>query len=81
MEEDSGSSTTKRSPKKEIKGEKQLMLVISERFLEEKSTLGDKVSEPLHSMPQLLWLRFVALFLCFDVAAFMLYPSSWTDGT
>ena len=30
-------------PKKSVKREKQLMLVISDRFLEEKSSMGDKV--------------------------------------
>ena len=43
IEEEGGASALSHAPKKEIKGEKELMLVISERFLEEKSSLGDKV--------------------------------------
>ena len=43
VEEEGGASASSHTPKKVIKGEKQLMLVISERFLEEKSSMGDKV--------------------------------------
>ena len=46
VEEESGASASSSSPKKQVKGEKQLMLVISERFLEEKSSMGDKVLSP-----------------------------------
>ena len=43
IEEEGGASASNHTPKKAVKGEKQLMLVISERFLEEKSSMGDKV--------------------------------------
>ena len=43
IEEEGGASASSHTPKKVVKGEKQLMLVISERFLEEKSSMGDKV--------------------------------------
>ena len=49
VEEEGGASTSSRSPKKEVKGERELMLVISERFLEEKSSMGDKVHVHVHS--------------------------------
>ncbi len=45
IEEEGGASASSHTPKKAIKGEKQLMLVISERFLEEKSSMGDKVNQ------------------------------------
>lgn len=43
IEEEGGTSTSSHTPKKGVKGEKELMLVISERFLEERSSMGDKV--------------------------------------
>ena len=43
IEEEGGASASSHTPKKAVKGEKQLMLVISERFLEERSSMGDKV--------------------------------------
>ena len=46
VEEESTAPSSTRSPKKDAKGEKELMLVISERFLEEKSSImGDKVRD------------------------------------
>jgi hypothetical protein len=45
IEEEGGASASSHTPKKAVKGEKQLMLVISERFLEEKSSMGDKVKQ------------------------------------
>jgi hypothetical protein len=47
IEEEGGASASSHTPKKAVKGEKQLMLVISERFLEEKSSMGDKVKQIL----------------------------------
>ena len=44
IEEEGGASASSHSPKKAVKGEKELMLVISERFLEERSSMGDKVN-------------------------------------
>ena len=44
VEEEGGASAPNHSPKKGTKREKQLMLVISDRFLEEKSSMGDQVS-------------------------------------
>ena len=82
MEEEGRSSSLNHSPKKEIKREKQLMLVISEQFLEEKSTLGDEVSLFISwTLCTTIVVAFCGSALCYDVAVFMLYSSSWTDGT
>ena len=54
VEEEGGASTPNHSPKKAAKREKQLMLVISDRFLEEKSSMGDQVSHtPLNLVTNL----------------------------
>ena len=43
IEEEGGASASSHTHKNVVKGEKQLMLIISERFLEERSSMGDKV--------------------------------------
>ena len=94
VEEEGGASASNHTPKKAVKGEKQLMLVISERFLEEKSSMGDKVqcicTCALYSMFLILFVVQIFVFMYIWNILFVQHScllllfsctfSSWIDG-
>ena len=81
IEEEGGASASSHTHKNVVKGEKQLMLVISERFLEERSSMGDKVKCAKYGECVVYsCAKFVYLYLELHVSLSNITLKSWGQG-